>query len=89
MVNNAQSLEGLRVPSANHLEKLDGDRVGQHSIRTNDQYRICFKYDGNNFYLCRTYPVRGMSSRLKSLQPDSQANTPCSKSHNPGDYTLP
>lgn len=50
MVNNAQSLEGLRVPSANHLEKLDGDRVGQHSIRTNDQYRIYFKYDGNNFY---------------------------------------
>ena len=50
MIDNAQSLEDLRVPPANHLEKLDGDREGQYSIRINDQYRICFKYDGNNFY---------------------------------------
>ena len=44
------SLKDLRVPPANHLEKLDGDLEGQYSIRINDQYRICFKYDGNNFY---------------------------------------
>lgn len=50
MINNAQGLEDLRVPPANHLEKLEGDREGQYSIRINDQYRICFKYDGNNFY---------------------------------------
>ena len=50
MIDNVQSLEDLRVPPANHLEKLDGDRKGQYSIRINDQYRICFKYDGNNFY---------------------------------------
>ena len=50
MMDNAQSLEDLRVPPANHLEKLDGDRKGQYSIRINDQYRICFRADGNNFY---------------------------------------
>ncbi|MCR2050920.1 type II toxin-antitoxin system RelE/ParE family toxin [Acetatifactor muris] len=50
MIDNAQRLEDLRVPPANHLEKLDGDREGQYSIRINDQYRICFKYDGNNYY---------------------------------------
>lgn len=50
MIDNAQSLEDLRVPPANHLEKLEGDRDGQYSIRINDQYRICFRPDGNNFY---------------------------------------
>lgn len=50
MIDNAQSLEDLRVPPANHLEKLDGDREGQYSIRINDQYRICFSVDGHNFY---------------------------------------
>lgn len=50
MINNAQRLEDLRVPPANHLEKLDGNREGQYSIRINDQYRICFQYDGTNFY---------------------------------------
>lgn len=42
MIDNAQSLEDLRVPPANHLEQLQGDRYGQYSIRINDQYRICF-----------------------------------------------
>lgn len=36
------SLDDLRVPPANHLEKLHGDRAGQYSIRINKQYRICF-----------------------------------------------
>lgn len=35
-------VEDLRVPPANHLEQLQGDRNGQYSIRINDQYRICF-----------------------------------------------
>jgi len=38
----AESLEDLRVPPGNRLEALKGDRVGQHSIRINDQWRICF-----------------------------------------------
>ncbi|MCM1267981.1 MAG: type II toxin-antitoxin system RelE/ParE family toxin [Bacteroidales bacterium] len=50
MIDNAQSLDDLRVPPANHLERLEGDRERQYSIRINDQYRICFKADGNNFY---------------------------------------
>ena len=35
-------LEDLRFPPGNHLEELKGDRVGQHSVRINDQWRICF-----------------------------------------------
>ncbi len=50
MIDNAQSLEDLRMPPANHLEKLEGNRDGQYSIRINNQYRICFKTEGNNFY---------------------------------------
>jgi len=42
MINAAVVLEDLRVPPANHLEVLKGDRAGQHSIRVNDQFRICF-----------------------------------------------
>ncbi len=42
MINRAQSLQDLRVPPANRLEKLAGDRAGQFSIRINDQWRICF-----------------------------------------------
>lgn len=42
MLNAAQRLEDLRIPPANHLEVLSGDRAGQHSIRINDQWRLCF-----------------------------------------------
>ncbi len=42
ILNAAGSLDTLRVPPGNRLEKLRGDREGQHSIRINDQYRICF-----------------------------------------------
>jgi toxin HigB-1 len=44
MINNAKNLNDLRIPPANNLEKLKGDREGQHSIRINDQWRICFKW---------------------------------------------
>lgn len=44
MINNAINLNDLRVPPANRLEKLSGDRAGQHSIRINDQWRICFEW---------------------------------------------
>ena len=50
MIDNAGCLEDLRVPPANHLELLSGDRAGQYSIRINEQYRICFKAEGSNFY---------------------------------------
>ncbi len=50
MLHNAYTLNDLRVPPANRLEKLKGDRIGQHSIRINDRYRLCFKWqDGDAF----------------------------------------
>jgi proteic killer suppression protein len=48
MLNSAQSLLDLRVPPNNRLEKLRGDRVGQWSIRINDQWRICFTWENGN-----------------------------------------
>jgi len=48
MLNNAVNLNDLRIPPANRLEKLSGDRKGQYSIRINDQWRICFEWrDGD------------------------------------------
>jgi len=44
LVDAAEYLEDLRVPPVNRLEKLAGDRAGQHSIRVNDQWRICFRW---------------------------------------------
>lgn len=44
MLKNAKSVQDLRAPPGNHLEKLSGDRKGQHSIRINDQWRICFRW---------------------------------------------
>lgn len=43
-LNAAARLDDLRVPPGNRLEKLRGDRAGQHSIRVNDQFRICFRW---------------------------------------------
>ena len=49
-LHRAQRLEDLRVPPGNRLEALRGDRKGQHSIRVNDQWRICFRWkDGDAF----------------------------------------
>lgn len=42
MINNSKNINDLRVPPANRLEKLRGNRKGQYSIRINDQWRICF-----------------------------------------------
>ena len=44
MLHRATTLKDLRVPPANRLEALKGDRRGQHSIRINDQFRVCFKW---------------------------------------------
>jgi toxin HigB-1 len=50
MVNNAYTLNDLRIPPANRLEKLSGDREGQYSIRINEQWRICFEWRSSNAY---------------------------------------
>ena len=50
MLSNAVSVNDLRSPPANRLEKLSGDREGQYSIRINDQWRICFSWrEGDAF----------------------------------------
>jgi len=49
-LNNARTLQDLRVPPANLLEKLKGDREGQHSIRINVRWRICFRWQGGDAY---------------------------------------
>jgi proteic killer suppression protein len=48
MLNNAQTLADLRIPPANHLEALKGDRKGQYSIRVSDRWRICFVWTGKD-----------------------------------------
>lgn len=45
MIRAAQALDDLRVPPGNRLEALRGDRAGQYSIRINDQWRICFRWE--------------------------------------------
>ena len=50
MLDGAAELSDLRVPPGNRLEKLHGDRQGQHSIRINDQYRICFVWRGHDAF---------------------------------------
>ena len=44
LLHRAASLSDLRIPPGNRLEALKGDRAGQHSIRVNDQFRICFAW---------------------------------------------
>lgn len=50
LVDAASALEELRVPPGNRLEALRGDRAGQHSIRINQQYRVCFRWKDGNAY---------------------------------------
>jgi proteic killer suppression protein len=45
LVEAAEIVEDLRIPPGNRLEKLSGKRSGQHSIRVNDQWRICFRWN--------------------------------------------
>ena len=45
LLHRATTLDDLRVPPGNRLEALKGDRAGQYSIRVNDRYRICFRWD--------------------------------------------
>ena len=50
LLDTVTRIEDLRVPPGNHLESLGGDRVGQHSIRVNDQWRICFVWKSEGIY---------------------------------------
>ncbi len=50
MINRAETLEDLRIPPNNKLEQLKRDRVGQWSIRINDQWRVCFRFEGGHAY---------------------------------------
>lgn len=49
-INISESIKDLRTPPANHLEALKEDRAGQYSIRINDQWRICFKWENGNAF---------------------------------------
>jgi len=50
ILDAALELNDLRIPPGNRLEALKGDRKGQHSIRINDQWRICFKWSDGDAY---------------------------------------
>jgi proteic killer suppression protein len=50
MLNAAVELRDLAIPPGNRLERLSGNREGQHSIRINDQYRICFIWEDGDVY---------------------------------------
>lgn len=50
MINAAVNVETLKIPPGNRLEALMGNRQGQYSIRINDQWRICFKWEGQDAY---------------------------------------
>jgi proteic killer suppression protein len=49
-LNAATRLEDLSLPPSNHLEALKHDRLGQHSIRINDQWRICFRFENGDAF---------------------------------------
>ncbi len=49
-LNNAEDLNDLRIPPGNKLEKLSGERAGQHSISINIQYRVCFVWEDGDAY---------------------------------------
>jgi proteic killer suppression protein len=50
ILDAAEVLQDLRIPPSNRLEKLSGERKGQHSIRINDQWRICFEWRRGDAY---------------------------------------
>ncbi len=50
LIDAAEALDDLRVPPGNRLEKLAGNRQGQHSIRINERWRICFRWESGNAF---------------------------------------
>jgi proteic killer suppression protein len=49
-INRVRDVTELRAPPGNRLERLRGDRAGQYSIRINDQYRVCFRWEAGDAY---------------------------------------
>lgn len=49
-LDNATSIDDLRLPPSNHLERLIGDRQNQYSIRINQQWRLCFEFENGNAF---------------------------------------
>ncbi len=49
-IDNATELNDLRIPSSNHLKRLRGDKKGRYSIRINNRWRICFKFENGNAF---------------------------------------
>ena len=63
-LDSTQALTDLLIPPGNRLETLQGDRQGQHSIRINDQYRICFTWKDENVYdaeIAKRIPYRALA----------------------------
>lgn len=50
MLHRAVRLEDLRVPPGNRLERLEGDRAGRYSIRVDDQWRVCFRFESGDAF---------------------------------------
>ena len=50
LLHQARRLDDLRVPPGNRLEALKGDRMGEHSVRVKDQWRVCFRWDGQDAF---------------------------------------
>lgn len=50
LLHQSRRLDDLRAPPGNRLEALRGNRIGQHSIRVNDQWRICFRWQGDDAF---------------------------------------
>lgn len=64
------SLRDLKVPPANHLEKMKGDRAGQHSVRINDQWRICFEWRSNDAFEVEIVDYhKGWTMKRRKLNP--------------------
>ena len=49
-INNVKEVRDLAVPPGNRLELLSGDRIGQYSLRINNQFRVCFRWEGEDAY---------------------------------------
>lgn len=49
-LHHVVSVDDLRIPPGNRLERLSGDRLGQYSIRINDQWRVCFRFEDGNVF---------------------------------------
>src|SRR6185437_7832472 len=78
MLNNAATLDDLRVPPANRLEALKGNRKGQHSIRINNQWRICFQWkegDALDVEIVH-YPSQSQEHHEKSAQHPPRRSAP-------------